>query len=97
MTNDQTLTARSWYYMEIFADPVNADVVYVLNAPMMRSIDGGRSFANIRVGHGDTHDLWINPKNNQNLALADDGGNTPVRRGGLCGKTVWGGHRVRKT
>ncbi|MFN8690265.1 MAG: WD40/YVTN/BNR-like repeat-containing protein, partial [Cyclobacteriaceae bacterium] len=74
MTNDQTLTARSWYYMEIFADPVNADVVYVLNAPMMRSIDGGRSFANIRVGHGDTHDLWINPKNNQNLALADDGG-----------------------
>ena len=74
MTNDQTLTARSWYYMEIFADPVNADVVYVLNAPMMRSLDGGRSFANIRVGHGDTHDLWINPKNNQNLALADDGG-----------------------
>lgn len=73
-TNDQTLTARSWYYMEIFADPVNADVVYVLNAPMMRSIDGGKTFANVRVGHGDTHDLWINPKNNQNLALADDGG-----------------------
>jgi photosystem II stability/assembly factor-like uncharacterized protein len=74
MTSDQTLTARSWYYMEIFADPVNADVVYVLNAPMMRSIDGGRTFSNIRVGHGDTHDLWINPKNNSNVALADDGG-----------------------
>lgn len=74
MTSDNNLTARSWYYMEIFADPVNADVVYVLNAPMMRSIDGGRSFSNIRVGHGDTHDLWINPKNNANLALADDGG-----------------------
>ena len=60
--------------MEVFADPVNADIVYVLNAPMMRSIDGGKTFANIRVGHGDTHDLWINPKNNQNFALADDGG-----------------------
>jgi photosystem II stability/assembly factor-like uncharacterized protein len=74
MTNNQVLTARSWYYMEIYADPVNADVVYVLNAPMMRSIDGGVTFTNIRVGHGDTHDLWINPKNNSNLALADDGG-----------------------
>ena len=73
-STDQTITSRSWYYMEVFADPVNADVVYVLNAPMMRSIDGGKTFSNIRVGHGDTHDLWINPKNNQNLALADDGG-----------------------
>jgi photosystem II stability/assembly factor-like uncharacterized protein len=74
LSSDQTITARSWYYMEVFADPVNADIVYVLNAPMMRSIDGGKTFANIRVGHGDTHDLWINPKNNSNLALADDGG-----------------------
>jgi photosystem II stability/assembly factor-like uncharacterized protein len=82
MTSDQTLTARSWYYMEIFADPVNADVVYVLNAPMMRSIDGGRNFTNVRVGHGDTHDLWINPRNNQNLALADDGGGEITYNGG---------------
>jgi photosystem II stability/assembly factor-like uncharacterized protein len=74
LSSDQTITARSWYYMEVFADPVNADVVYVLNAPMLRSIDGGKTFSNIRVGHGDTHDLWINPKNNQNFALADDGG-----------------------
>jgi photosystem II stability/assembly factor-like uncharacterized protein len=74
MTSDNTITARSWYYMEVFADPVNADVVYVLNAPMTRSIDGGKTFSNIRVGHGDTHDLWINPKTPSNLALADDGG-----------------------
>lgn len=74
LSSDQTITARSWYYMEVFADPVNADIVYVLNAPMLRSIDGGKTFSNIRVGHGDTHDLWINPKNNQNFALADDGG-----------------------
>ena len=36
--------ARSWYYMEIFADPLNENVVYVLNAPMMKSIDGGKAF-----------------------------------------------------
>lgn len=74
LSTDQNITSRSWYYMEVFADPVNADIVYVLNAPMMRSIDGGRTFSNIRVGHGDTHDLFINPRNNQNVALADDGG-----------------------
>jgi len=74
MTNDQNATARSWYYMEIYADPVNADIVWVLNAPVLRSIDGGRTFQNVRVGHGDTHDFWINPKNNSNVALADDGG-----------------------
>jgi photosystem II stability/assembly factor-like uncharacterized protein len=74
MTNDQTLTARSWYYMEIFADPSNPEIVYVLNAPAMRSIDGGKTFSMLRVGHGDTHDLWINPHDSNNLALADDGG-----------------------
>ncbi len=74
LSSDQNITSRSWYYMEVFADPINEDIVYVLNAPMTRSIDGGRTFAAIRVGHGDTHDLWISRKNNQNLALADDGG-----------------------
>lgn len=74
LSTDQMLSARSWYYMEVFADPVNADVVYVLNAPMMRSIDGGNTFSPVQVGHGDTHDLWINPDDNRNMILGDDGG-----------------------
>jgi photosystem II stability/assembly factor-like uncharacterized protein len=74
LSSDNNITSRSWYYMEVFADPVNADVVYVLNAPMTRSIDGGKTFTSIRVGHGDTHDLWINKNNTKNIALADDGG-----------------------
>lgn len=74
LSSDQDITSRSWYYMEVFADPVNADVVYVLNAPMTRSIDGGNTFNRVSVGHGDTHDLWINPSNNSNMILGDDGG-----------------------
>ena len=74
LSNDQNITSRSWYYMEVFADAINENLVYVLNAPMMRSIDGGKTFNNVRVGHGDTHDLWINPNNSENMALADDGG-----------------------
>ncbi len=68
------LRSRPWYYIEIFADPQDENTVYVLNAPFWKSIDGGRTFQNIRVGHGDTHDLWINPNDNSNLILADDGG-----------------------
>ena len=74
MSNDQLITSRSWYYMEVYADTKNENVVYVLNAPMTRSIDGGKTFAQVRIGHGDTHDLWINPNNPSIIGLADDGG-----------------------
>ena len=29
--------------MEVFADPQDENTVYVLNAPVMKSIDGGKS------------------------------------------------------
>ncbi len=76
MSNNQTITARSWYYMEVFADPNDENVVYALNAPLMRSIDGGKTFENMRVIHGDCHELYINPDNSNNIAMAEDGGGT---------------------
>ncbi len=89
LSSDAAITSRSWYYMEVFADPINADVVYVLNAPMMKSIDGGKTFQNIRVGHGDTHDLWINPKNGLNMILGDDGGGEISFNGGASWSTLY--------
>lgn len=76
MSNNQTITARSWYYMEVFADPTNENVVYALNAPLMRSIDGGKTFEDMRVIHGDCHDLWLHPAKNNIIAMAEDGGAT---------------------
>lgn len=74
-TNSQRVTiARAWYYIEIFADPVNADIVYVLNAPMLKSTDGGKTFKPIPNPHTDQHDLWINPDNPKNVILGNDGG-----------------------
>jgi hypothetical protein len=60
--------------MEVVADPRNENLVYVMNAPLMRSIDGGKTFQAVRVGHGDTHDLWIHPQIPQIMILGDDGG-----------------------
>ncbi|MBI2729666.1 MAG: glycosyl hydrolase [Sphingobacteriales bacterium] len=74
MSNNQLITSRSWYYMKVYADPKDENLVYVLNAPMTKSIDGGKTFSPVRIGHGDTHDLWINPNYNGIMALADDGG-----------------------
>ena len=74
INSDRVNITRSWYYMEIFADPQNENIVYVLNAPVMRSIDGGKSFSNVSVPHGDNHHLWINPNDNTNMINSNDGG-----------------------
>lgn len=74
LSNNQDISARSWYYMKVYADPKNENTVFVLNAPLMKSIDGGKTFASVGIAHGDTHDLWINPNKNNIIALADDGG-----------------------
>lgn len=79
--------ARAWYYIEIFADPLNADLVYIMNAPFLKSTDGGRSFAPIPVPHGDNHDLWINPENNKNMINANDGGANISFNGGKSWST----------
>jgi len=73
--------------MEIFADPQNENVVYVLNAPVMKSIDGGKSFTNIPVPHGDNHHLWINPNDNTNLINSNDGGANISFNGGKSWST----------
>lgn len=74
MSEDWTIRARAWYYIEVYADPMDEETVYVLNAPMMKSIDGGRTFTNVPVPHGDTHDLWISPDDNEVMINANDGG-----------------------
>jgi hypothetical protein len=60
--------------MNVTADPQNADDVYVMNAPIMKSIDGGRTFTTLQATHGDNHQLWINPKDSRYMANANDGG-----------------------
>ena len=74
LSEDRLIQTRSWYYMNVTADPQNADVVYVMNAPIMKSIDGGRTFATLPALHGDNHQLWISPKDSRLMINANDGG-----------------------
>ncbi|MBN3582762.1 glycosyl hydrolase [Algoriphagus aestuarii] len=74
VSGDNRLVQRAWYYIEVFADPNDEHTVYVMSAPALRSIDGGKTWENLPSAHGDYHDLWINPNNSNNMVLADDGG-----------------------
>jgi photosystem II stability/assembly factor-like uncharacterized protein len=74
VSSDHRLVQRAWYYIEVFADPQDEHTVYVLSAPALRSIDGGKTWERLSGWHGDYHDLWINPTNAKNLVMADDGG-----------------------
>jgi len=66
--------AAAWYYSQIFADPKNADVVYAVNTSFFRSTDGGKKFDRIRNQHGDNHDLWIAPEDQNRFIESSDGG-----------------------
>ena len=74
VSGDNRLTQRAWYYTEVFTDPNNENTVYVMSAPALRSIDGGKTWETLRGPHGDYHDLWINPNDSKNMVISDDGG-----------------------
>ncbi|MEO1029034.1 MAG: hypothetical protein AAFX02_08270, partial [Pseudomonadota bacterium] len=54
----------------------------VLNSPFMKSVDGGKTFTEIRGPHVDHHDLWLNPDNPKIMVNANDGGGTVTLDGG---------------
>ena len=78
---------RAWYYIGVFADPQNPDVVWVMAAPAWKSIDGGKTFTRVQTPHGDNHDLWINPTNSDYLINANDGGANVSLNGGKTWST----------
>lgn len=81
--DDRKLRQRAFYYTRIYADPQDKETVYVLNVDFWKSTDGGEEFdQEIKVPHGDNHDLWIDPNNPMRMAEANDGGGTISVNGG---------------
>ncbi|MCC6774016.1 MAG: glycosyl hydrolase [Gemmatimonadaceae bacterium] len=73
---EQKFQVRPWYYSAVTADPKNENVVYVMNLQVWKSIDGGKTFSRLRVPHGDTHIMWVDPNNPDRLMNGNDGGGT---------------------
>ncbi len=78
----RVLHTRAWYYNHLAVDPTDPDTVWVMNVPLMKSIDGGESFERVSTPHSDHHDHWINPDNPRNMISGNDGGATVTFDGG---------------
>ncbi len=89
LTNDGRVTGRAFYYHHVVADPADENTVYSLNVGFQRSTDGGRTFEQIPVHHGDVHALWINPLHPEIFAVGDDGGAEVTLNGGRTFSTVY--------
>ena len=87
VNKDRVTVARSWYYMEVFADPQDENIVYVLNAPVLKSIDKGVTFKPMSTPHGDNHHLWIHPEDNKIMINSNDGGANVSTNGGKSWST----------
>ena len=87
INDERKLRQRAWYYTRLYADTQDADGLYVLNVRYHKSTDGGKSFETANAPHGDHHDLWIAPEDNQRMIMADDGGAQVSLDGGASWST----------
>jgi len=82
VSEDRNLRQRAFYYSRIYADPKTKDTMYVLNTGFYKSVDGGKTYRQLRPPHGDNHDLWIDPTNPQRMINSNDGGGNVSISGG---------------
>lgn len=82
LSEDRNLRQRAWYYHHIYADPNDADTVWVLNVENWKSIDGGKNFGKVPGPHGDNHDIWFDRNDSNRIILGHDGGACVSYNGG---------------
>jgi photosystem II stability/assembly factor-like uncharacterized protein len=89
MSEDRNLWARPWYYMHIIPDPQDAETLWALNVQAWKSSDGGKTFSEVQVPHGDHHDLWIDPNDPQRMIEGNDGGACVSFNGGASWSSIY--------
>lgn len=78
MTSDVTVGDRPFYFGNFIVDPVDTNTIYKPGFNLRVSEDGGKTFMGTSVKggnyHGDVHDLWVSPRDNNFMYMATDGG-----------------------
>lgn len=66
-----------YYFGELRVSPSHTEDVLIYGVPMLKSADGGKTWAEIdTLGtmHSDHHALWINPQDAKHMLMGNDGG-----------------------
>ncbi len=87
VSSDERLVNRPFYYLNVAVDPKNENIIYSLANPMLKTIDGGKTWTSINPPHGDNHDMWINPNNPDLFIQSNDGGANVTHNGGKTWST----------
>lgn len=87
ISTQESLLDRPFYYLNLDADPSNADVLYANSTGFFKSEDGGSSWRRMSTPHGDNHDIWINPNDPDLFIQSNDGGANVTRDGGRTWST----------
>jgi len=81
VSDSSLVTVRPFYFSRIVADPTNVERLYKMGQVAAVSDDGGKTFSGLGGGsiygssyHSDVHDIWVNPKNPEQLVIGTDGG-----------------------
>jgi photosystem II stability/assembly factor-like uncharacterized protein len=75
VSGSRQIRQRAWYYSTLTVNPSNPNEVWVPQVPLLRSIDGGATFKEVKgPHHGDHHDIWIDPQNPSRVIAGNDGG-----------------------
>jgi photosystem II stability/assembly factor-like uncharacterized protein len=87
VSSNKGLVNRPFYYTNIELDPTNPNIIYSNANPLLKSVDGGKTWERMNVPHGDNHDIWINPNNPDLFIQANDGGANVTHNGGKTWST----------
>lgn len=84
ISTDRRILERAWYFSGITADPNNADIVYVCDTVLLRSVDGGAHFIPLEGDPtgDDFHTLWIDSADSRRRILGVDQGAIVSLNGG---------------
>ena len=87
VSTDANITARPFYFYHLYADPNNADNLWVPGNKVWRSTDGGESWALEPGVKDDFQDIWIDPNDSNRIIITCDGGTQVTLTGGKTWST----------
>ena len=82
---DNVYFTYGYYFGEIRVDPSDANTLYIMGVPMLKSTDAGKNWSPIAENqriHVDHQALWVNPVDGEHLLLGNDGGLYESKDGG---------------